>query len=56
MKTFKVTAKFTTYCTIEIEAEDEHDAYLKGWERDGGDFEHHEHGGWEIYDVKEVKE
>lgn len=55
MKTFKVTAKFTTYCTIEIKAEDEHEAYLKGKELDGGDFEPHEHGDWEIYNVKEVK-
>lgn len=56
MKKFKVTAKFTTYCTIEIDAEDENDAYLKGKGLDGGDFEPHEHGDWEIYDVSEVEE
>jgi len=56
MKKFKVTAKFTTYCTIEIEAENENDAYLKGKELDGGDFEPHEHGDWEIYTVQELSE
>jgi len=56
MKKFKVTAKFTTYCTIWLMAEDENDAYLKGKGLDGGDFEPHEHGDWEIYDVSEVKE
>lgn len=54
MKKFKVTAKFTTYCTIEILAKDENDAYLKAKEMDGGDFEPHGHGDWEIDKVQEV--
>ena len=54
MKKFKVTAKFTTYCTVAILAEDENDAYLKAKEMDGGDFEPHEHGEWEIDKVQEV--
>lgn len=52
MKKFKVTAKFTTYCTVEVLAEDENDAYLKAKEMDGGDFEPWEHGDWEIYNVQ----
>lgn len=54
MKKFKVTAKFTTYCTVEILAEDENDAYLKAKEMDGGDFEPWQHGDWEIDKVQEV--
>lgn len=54
MKKFKITAKFSTYCTIEISATDENDAYLKAKELDGGDFEPHEHGDWEISSVVEV--
>lgn len=54
MKNYQVTAKFTTYCTIEILAEDENDAYLKAKEMDGGDFEPHGHGDWEIDKVQEV--
>lgn len=55
MKKFQVTARFTTYCTVEILAEDENDAYLKAKEMDGGDFEPWEHGGWEIDNVEEVE-
>jgi hypothetical protein len=54
MKNFQITAKFTTYCTVEILAEDENDAYLKAKEMDGGDFEPHAHGEWEIDKVQEV--
>lgn len=54
MPKFKITAKFVTYCTIEIDAENENDAYLKAKELDGGDFEPWEHGDWEISSVTEV--
>jgi len=54
MKKFKVTAKFVTYCTVEILANTEDDAYLKAKQMDGGDFEPHGHGDWEIYRVQEV--
>ena len=55
MKTFQVTAKFTTYCNVEIWAEDEDDAYRKAKEMDGGSFEPWEHGDWEISSVEEVE-
>lgn len=54
MPKFKITAKFVTYCTIEIDAENENDAYLKAKELDGGDFEPWEHGDWEISSVTEI--
>lgn len=54
MPKFKVTAKFVTLCTIEIDADDENDAYLKAKELDGGDFEPWQHGDWEISSVVEV--
>ena len=54
MKKFKVTAKFSSYCTIEIFADDQNDAYLKAKELDGGSFEPWGHDDWEISTVEEV--
>lgn len=38
MKTYRVWAKMTTYCYVDIEAEDESEANEIAWETDGGDF------------------
>jgi len=56
MKTYKVTASYTTQCTIEIEAEDEDQAYQLARELDGGSFETVIDGDdWQIDHVTEVK-
>ena len=57
MKKFKVTAVYTSYCTTEIEAEDEDQAYELARELDGGEFDPMGQGddSWRIYDVTEVE-
>jgi hypothetical protein len=55
MKKFKVTACYSTYCTAEVEAENEDQAYEIAKDMDGGDFkESGELGDWHINEVKEV--
>lgn len=54
MKKFQVTAKFTSFCTIEIAAENEDAAYLIAKDMDGGTFEPLTHDDWEISSVVEV--
>ena len=57
MKKFKVVAVYTSYCTTEIEAEDEDQAHELARELDGGDFEPDNGDGlgdWRIYDISEV--
>lgn len=58
MKKFKAIAVMRTYLEIEIEAEDEDQAWELANEADGGDFTpmEGEAGDWEIYDVKPIKE
>ena len=57
MKTYKVTAVYTSYCTAEIEAESEEQAHAIAQDMDGSDFEPVEHEGeWRIYDVTEIDE
>jgi hypothetical protein len=56
MKTYKVTASYRTCCTIEIEAEDEDQAYQLARELDGGAFETTIDGDdWHIEYVTEKK-
>ncbi len=56
MKTFIVTASYITYCTAEIEAESQEEAYEIARSMDGGDFDPEPFGGsdWEIEEVREV--
>ena len=55
MKTYKVTAAYYTYCTAEVEAESEDQAYAIAREMDGGDFTpSRENFDWHINEVKEV--
>jgi hypothetical protein len=56
MKTFKATACFTEYCTVEFEAEDEDQAYEIAREMDGGSFTNTDRGDWRIIDVEEIEQ
>lgn len=55
MKKFKVVASSISYYTVEIEAENEDEAWDMAREIDGGDFEPDGDGDWEIYSVAEVE-
>lgn len=56
MKKFKVLASYTSYCTIDIEAENEDQAWELARDMDGGSFEPVRgwDGEWHISDVREV--
>lgn len=59
MKTFIVTASYITYCTAEIEAESQEEAYEIARSMDGGDFDVNRDTGlddWQIMDIEEVTE
>jgi hypothetical protein len=57
MKKFKVTVSYITYCTAEVEAEDEDQAYEIARDMDGGDFtESRENFDCHISQVTEIKE
>lgn len=57
MKKFKVTASYITYCTAEVEAEDENLAYHIARYMDGGDFiPSKECFDWHISQVTEIKD
>jgi len=55
MKTFKATACFTEYCTVEFEAENEDQAYEMARDMDGGSFTNIDRGDWRIVDVEEIE-
>jgi len=55
MKTFKATACYYTYCTVEFEAEDHDQAYDMAKEMDGASFTNTDKGGWRIIDVEEIE-
>lgn len=54
MKRFKATACYYTYCTAEIEAEDEDQAIEMARQMDGGSFTSTDKGDWRIIDVEEM--
>jgi len=57
MKTYKVIACYFTYCTAEVQAENEDQAYQIAREMDGGDFkESNELGDWHINDIQEIEQ
>ena len=56
MKTYKVLASSITYFTLEIEAENEQQAWLNAKEADGSEFKHDGDGDWCIAGVEELKE
>jgi Zn-finger protein len=56
MKKFKVTACYYTWCTAEIEAETEEQAYEIARDMDGGDFtDSRDCHDWHINDVVEIE-
>ena len=60
-KKFKVIASYLTFCELEIEAENEDQAWEIAKDADGGDFEPlngrwNELSDWHINDVSEMKE
>jgi len=55
MKKYNVTAYYTTTCFVEIEAENEDNAYDIARNMDGGSFTNSDAGDWRIVDVEEVK-
>jgi hypothetical protein len=55
MKKYKVIASFVTYCSAEIEAETEDEAFETALQMDGTDFDHETTDYWEIDEVKEIK-
>ena len=60
MKKFKVIASYLTFCQIEIEAENEDQAWQIAHETDGGDFEpvggrFAELQDWHISNIQEIK-
>lgn len=58
MKTYTVTASYVMYCTAEIEAENQEEAFAIAKSMDGGDFQPDTYGGsdWNIEEVCEVTE
>ena len=50
MAIYRVWAKMTTYCYIDVEAEDEDAALEFAEDADGGDFINSDEGDWEILD------
>lgn len=54
MKTYIVTASSITYYTLEIEAENQYDAYDIAHNADGGDFTPDGVGDWAIVEIREV--
>jgi hypothetical protein len=56
MKKFKVIAAYYTYCTAEIEAETEDEAYETARGMDGGSFTPSgEYFDWHINEVEEIE-
>ena len=57
MNKFKVVASYTSYCMVEIEAEDIEQAWEIAWEMDGGSFTpmDNEEGTWCIEDVQGIE-
>jgi hypothetical protein len=56
MPKFKITASYSTTCILEIEANNENEAYEIALNADGGDFiQINQPYDWEINNVSEVK-
>ena len=55
MKTYKVIASSISYYTIEIQAENEDEAWMQAKYADGSDFAPDGDGDWEISSVSEIK-
>ena len=57
MKKFKVTACYYTFCTVEVEAENEEQAFEIARDMDGGDFtDSRDCHDWQINDIQEIND
>lgn len=58
MAKYKVKAVMTSYAYLEVEAEDENEAYNIARETDGGEFIPTDEGDWEILEdeIEEVED
>jgi hypothetical protein len=56
MKTYKVIASSISYFTLEIDAENEEQAWIDARNADGSEFDHDGDGDWVIIDVEEKTE
>ena len=54
MKTYRVTAQYTTYVYVDIDAEDADQAWEAARDMDGGDFKDSGYGDWDIESVEQV--
>jgi len=55
MKTYRVLASYTVYCSMDVEAENLDEAKELAYDADGFDFSTDEHGDWNIDDVIEME-
>ena len=55
MKRYKVLASYMVYCTAEVEAENQDEAFEMATQMDGGDFKSGEYGDWNIDEIKEIE-
>jgi hypothetical protein len=55
MKTYRVEAQYITYVYVDIEAEDDDQAWEIARDMDGGDFKDSGFGDWDITNIEEVK-
>ena len=56
MKTFRILASYTAYCSLNIEAENIDEAREIAQQTDGGEFHSDEYGDWNIDDIIELEE
>ena len=56
MKTYRILASYTAYCSMVVKAENMDEAKEMAYEADGGDFQSDEYGDWNIDDVIELEE
>jgi uncharacterized membrane-anchored protein len=55
MKSYKILASYTTYCSLVVEAESEDEAREIAYQADGGDFKDNDFGDWNVDDVFELE-
>lgn len=55
MKSYKILASYTTYCSLVVEAESEDEAREIAYQADGGDFKDNDFGDWNVDEVFELE-
>jgi hypothetical protein len=56
MPKYIVTASYITYCTMEVEAESQDEAWDIARAADGGDFTEDNSTDWEVVEIRESEE